>query len=206
MEETTWNAEEWRVMTMDELEAKEQLIGAARKALKGCIIAMLVASALLIASFVVADMSPQRAYAADLSAGQATLAVQASGKPYADVSTKVVDKGSVTAIAYVKAHKGFNGVIKGKRFYPLKTFTRAQFIKILTNFYGSSKVPVTASDVQHAKSAVTAKYATAKFVAVAKRIGIPIKWSGGKQKLSRASVAKYLKNFAAFDSAFRPKH
>lgn len=129
--------------------------------------------------------------------------VAAKNKPYVDVTAKTVDKTGRTAIKYVKAHKGFYKVVNGKRFYPEKTFTRAQYTKILRNLYGN-KVALSKS-----KAPVTGKYACDQLTKVAKDVfGVGIKWKSGngKAKLSRTAVANYVKTFATWNNGvFAPK-
>lgn len=162
---------------------------------------------------------PTNAYATELVAGQTqtqavsqTQAVQKTttraakaANPYKDViKGKTVDKIGYRAIKYVKAHKGYNGVIKkNARFYPTKSFTKAQFSRILRNLYGN-KVALSKS-----KAAVTGKYCCARLSSVAKNVfGVRIKWRAGdnKTKLSRTGVSNYIKTFAQWDNGlFAPK-
>ena len=126
-----------------------------------------------------------------------------SSTPYTDVNKSTVDKTGVAAVTFVKNHKGFTGVISGKRFYPTKSFTQAQFTKILRNLYGN-KVKLSKS-----KTAVTGKWACAQLQSVAKNIfGVKIKWiSGATNKvLSRVGVSNYIRVFATWEKGiFRPK-
>lgn len=135
--------------------------------------------------------------------GNASLTFAAS-RPYKDVTTKTIDKASIKSIRYVKKAGGFKGVIKGKKFYPNKKMTRRQYLMVLDNLY-PGKVEVTMNDLKKANKSVTEKYVTSKMVKVAKNFGMTITWEGGKKKLSRASVANYIKSFAEFDSAFAIK-
>lgn len=219
--------EEERIMAMTEWEAKKELMEV-RKALKWCIAAIFVAIAFLIATFVMADntsanvaqlIGAQKAYASELTTAQvapesATMVAQSvkaaktkntTGNPYKDViSGKTVDKTGYAAIKYVKAHKGFNGVITGKRFYPGKTFSQAKVTKILRNLYGS-KVTLSKS-----KTAATGKYVCTQLTKVAKNVfGVKMKWNAGSTstKLSRPGVANYIKTFATWQNGlFTPKN
>lgn len=129
-----------------------------------------------------------------------------SSKPYKDVSQKTVGKNAYTAIKYVKAHEGYIGFVKGKKFYPNKAITRRQFIVMLKNFYGEKKVPVGIWDVIYANKKATPKWATAKMVDVAKKFGMDITWNNNSsKKMSRALASRYLYVFASFDSAFKPR-
>lgn len=124
--------------------------------------------------------------------------------PYTDViSGKTVDKVGYNAVKYVKAHKGFTNVITGKRFYPTKTFTRAQYTKILRNLYGKTVA------LSKSKAAVTAKYACDQLTKVAKNtFGVKIKWKSGNggAKLSRTGCSNYIKTFATWSGGiFAPK-
>ena len=131
----------------------------------------------------------------------------ASSNPYSDVTKKSVGKSAYTAIKYVKKHQGYAGFVSGKKFYPKKAITRRQFIIMLKNFYGADKVPVTVGDVVSANAKATPKWATAKMVAVAKKgYGMNIKWDNkSKKAMSRALASQYLKIFADFDPAFKPR-
>ena len=136
--------------------------------------------------------------------GNFTMAFAAS-RPYKDVTRKQIDKKSIRSIRYLKKAGAFKGVIKGKKFYPNKKMTRRQYLKILKNLY-PGRVPVTKADKKKAKKKVTEYYVTHKMVKVAESYGITIKWDGSKKKkLSRASVANYVKSFAEFDPAFAIK-
>lgn len=129
-----------------------------------------------------------------------------SGNPYKDVTKKSVGKDAYTAIKYAKSHKGYVGFVKGKKFYPSKAITRRQFIIMLKNFYGESKVPVGIGDVINANKKATPKWATAKMVGVAKTgFGMDITWNdNSNKKMSRALASQYLYVFSHFDSAFKP--
>ena len=72
----------------------------------------------------------------------------AASNPYSDVTKKSVGKDAYNAITYIKAHKGYVHVISGKKFSPKKKITRKEFLIMLGNFYGDSRVPVTMSDVR----------------------------------------------------------
>lgn len=129
----------------------------------------------------------------------------ASSDPYKDVTKKAVGKSAYTAIKYVKAHKGYVGFVKGKKFYPRKSITRRQFIILLKNFYSEDKVPVGIGDVIYANKKATPKWATAKMVGVAKKFGMDITWNDNSKKaMSRALASQYLSIFAHFDKAFTP--
>lgn len=126
--------------------------------------------------------------------------------PYKDViKGKTVDAKGYNAIKYVKAHKGFNGVINSsKRFYPGKKFTQAQFTKILRNFYGNEVA------LSKSKTVVTGKWACTKLTKVAKDIfGVKMKWNAGatNTKLTRAGCSNYIRTFATWsDGLFAPEN
>ena len=220
MEKTFASKEQARIETMTEKEAKMELYKT-RKALKACIVAMVVAIVLLIAAFVVADMTPQRAYAANLTAGSVqTQSVAKAKAPYKDASAKKVGAYAARSIAFVKAHGGYKGIIKGThykkigkglykkvsgKFYPSKITSRGEFLHVLGNLYGSKNVPVSYNDVAKSGKAATDKWAKSKMIGVAKKLGIKITWAGTNKKLSRATAANYLYVFAHYDKAFMPK-
>lgn len=126
--------------------------------------------------------------------------------PYKDViKGKTVDAKGYNAIKYVKAHKGFNGVINSsKRFYPGKKFTQAQFTKILRNFYGNEVA------LSKSKTVVTGKWACTKLTKVAKDIfGVKMEWNAGatNTKLTRAGCSNYIRTFATWsDGLFAPEN
>lgn len=131
--------------------------------------------------------------------------VLAASNPYNDVTKRSVDDGSYTAIAYVKQHHGWDGgLIKKRRFYPNKYMTRREFILALYNLYGD-KIPVTVSDVINANTIVTSSYVCSKCVALSKILKYTIKWTGNGMKMKRKDVARYLKIFATYNSAFKPR-
>ena len=133
--------------------------------------------------------------------------VFAASKPYKDVSVSSVGKEGYNAICYVKRHGGYADVVKGNKFHPNKKMKRWEFLTMLSNFYGDDAVPVSMSDIRHANKAITEKYACKKMVAVAKKaFGMTITWKGGSKKLSRTLASQYLKVFAQFDPAFRPRY
>ena len=130
----------------------------------------------------------------------------AASNPYKDVTKKSVGKNAYNAIVYVKAHKGYVDVISGKKFQPRKKITRREFLTMLGNFYGDEKVPVTMEDVRKANKTITAKWACNKMVKLAKNgFGMDITWTGDKTVLTRALASQYLKVFADFDPAFKPR-
>ena len=129
-----------------------------------------------------------------------------AASPYKDVTKKSVGKNAYTAVTYIKAHHGYNHVIKGSKFKPNKKMTRRDFLMVLGNLYGYSKVPVSLKDIRYANSAVTEAYACEKMVALAEKgFGMSITWDGGKKKLSRALASQYIKSLIDFDEAFVPK-
>ena len=133
------------------------------------------------------------------------MTASAASNPYTDVTKKSVGKDAYNAITYVKSHGGYSGVISGKKFKPYKKITRAEFLIMLANFYGDKNVPVTMTDVRKANKTITAKYACGKMVDVAEKLGIEITWGGNNTVLTRALASQYLRNFAKFDSAFKPR-
>ena len=179
----------------------------------------------------VCALTPTQAHATDLTAGKLSLTTQAStaktvttaGKaknPYPDVTVKTVGKYAYNAIKFVKAHGGYKGVVSGTKyvkqknglykkvtgkFYPKKTVTKREFVYVLANLYGNKKVSVSTDDMKNANKPATEKWARAKMVATAKKLGYPIKWGGGKStKLTRASAANYLYVFGNFNKKLTP--
>ena len=185
-----------------------------------CVYWAVVGLALVLVMAICGIATPAKAHAAESSGAQLVaaksqvLTTQSSKKvtaaktkvtnPYTDViSGKTVDKTGYNAVKYVKAHKGFTNVITGKRFYPTKTFTRAQYTKILRNLYGNTVA------LSKSKTAVTAKYACDQLTKVAKNtFGVKIKWKSGNgsAKLSRTGCSNYIKTFATWSGGiFAPK-
>ncbi len=180
----------------------------------------------------VCALTPPQAHAADLTAGKLSLTTQASTaktvttageakNPYPDVTVKTVGKYAYNSIKFVKAHGGYKGVIPNARyvrqpnglykyvaakFHPKKTVSKREFVYVLSNLYGNKKVSVSVADMKNANKPATEKWARAKMVTTAKKLGYPIKWDGGKStKLTRASAANYLYVFAIYNSKLMPK-
>ena len=129
------------------------------------------------------------------------LNVFAAAKPYKDVSKKSVGKDALVAITAIKGYGGYNGVVKGKKFYPQKKATRNWTYKVLKNLYGKDKVP----SRKNLDKKATPRWLTSLLVAIAEKIGIPITWDDNSKKaLSRALCSQYIKVFIDFDSAFKP--
>ncbi len=134
------------------------------------------------------------------------MSVLAASNPYKDVKKSTVGKDAYNAIVYVKAHGGYKDVISGKKFYPKKNITRREFLTMLGNFYGDKKIPVTMADIRKGNKKITAKWACAKMCEVAEYgFGMSITWEGNNKVLTRALASQYLKVFASFDSAFKPR-
>ena len=77
---------------------------------------------------------------------------------------------------------------------------------MLGNFYGDKKIPVTMADIRKGNKKITAKWACAKMCEVAEYgFGMSITWEGNNKVLTRALASQYLKVFASFDSAFKPR-
>ena len=136
------------------------------------------------------------------------MSVSAKSLPYKDCGKKKVGKNARQAITYVYKHKGYSGIVsrKAKRLKPFKKITRREFLMMLSNFYGDDKVPVDTSDILKMNKKATAKWACQKMVGVAKKgYGMTITWEGNNQVLTRALACQYLKIFADFDPAFKPR-
>lgn len=61
--------------------------------------------------------------------------------PYTDVTKKTVHKNQWPTVMWCKAHGAYNGVYKGKKFYPKKVVLKCEFAKNLANLYGKGKIP-----------------------------------------------------------------
>lgn len=168
----------------------------ARSVFWGILIALFTATVLTVAI----SATPTQAFATN---SLTTASTKTSANPYTDVNSKTVDKTGIAAVKYIKAHKGYKGVINGTRFYPNKIMTQAEFTKILRNLYGS-KVKLSTS-----KTAVTGKWACAQLQSVAKNVfGVKIKWTSGAatKKLTRVGASNYIKVFATWENGlFKPK-
>ena len=135
------------------------------------------------------------------------ISVSAASNPYKDVTKKSVGTANLNAISYVKAHKGYSGIIKGKKFSPNKKITKREFIAVLANLYGKKNIPVNIGDVLGANQKVTPKWACNKLSATASRLGeMKVTWSKlPKGTLSRADAARYIKVFVGIDKRLVPK-
>ena len=173
-------------------------------------------------------LASARAYAATLTTGvasstKATVTQSVKANPYPDVTIKTVGKTAWQSIKFVKSKKGYRGIVggtsykkvivNGKTYYqkvtpkfkPWKKVTRAEFLHTLGNLYGGKKIPVSYNDIKNANKIVTGKFVCAKMVAVAKRLGLSITWTGQNVKLNRASLANYISVFAHYNKALMPK-
>lgn len=130
--------------------------------------------------------------------------VFAGGNPYRDVTTRKVDTNSYSAIVYVKDYNGWKGLTKKGKLYPNRYMTRREFLKVLHNLYGD-KVPATIIDVLCANGKITASYVCNKLAELSKVLGYPIKWNGTSMKMRRTDVARYIKIFATYNSALKPR-
>ena len=189
----------------------------------------LVVAMFIIVVAMIVGLAPMQAQAdtgTKLTAGTVTtststaLTTQAStANPYPDVTIKKVGKYAWNSIKFVKAHGGYKGVIRGTyykkvkgglykkvkgKFQPNKKVTYKEFLAVLANLYGESKVPVSYTDVKNANKTITAKYACNKMVKVAKNLGVNITWKAKKTSLNRASAANYLYVFATYNSKLMP--
>ena len=123
-----------------------------------------------------------------------TVAFATTSYPYRDVNPRTIDRASIKSISFLKKEGAFKGVFS-KKFHPNKTMTRRQFLMIIDNLY-PGKVSVRMADIRRANKPVTERYVTKKLVGVADKLDHPIEWDGGSKKLSRATVANYVVNFA----------
>lgn len=176
-------------------------------------------------------LASTKAHAATLTTGEIsgtkTVVAQSTKtkatNPYPDVTIKTVGKTAWQSIKFVKSKKGYRGIVggtsykkvivNGKTYYqkvtpkfkPWKKVTRAEFLHTLGNLYGGKKIPVNYNDIKNANKIVTGKYVCTKMVAVAKRLGLSITWTGQNIKLNRASLANYISVFAHYNKALMPK-
>ena len=87
---------------------------------------------------------------AKLTRARLAVTLAAIRPPYAaDVSPAKIGKERSDAINWVKAHKGYKGVITTKNFSPNKKVTKKELVKILTNLYGRENVLVWSSDIEY---------------------------------------------------------
>lgn len=119
--------------------------------------------------------------------------------PYKDIILKyTVCNMEYRDICWLKKHHAFDGVIKGKYFYPNKYMTKKQFLKMCINIFGKKHVPVTKSDKKNYKKTFSTAWAIKKLNAIEKKQGgvrtcLPYIQS---KKVSRLRAAIYL-----YDSA-----
>ncbi len=92
--------------------------------------------------------------------------------PYKDIVLyDTVDKLDYKHICWLKKHHAFDGVIKGKYFYPYKYMTKKQFLKMCINIFGKKYVPVTKSDKKNYKKTFSTVWAIKKLNAIEKKQG-----------------------------------
>ncbi|MBQ3433250.1 hypothetical protein IJG22_03080 [Candidatus Saccharibacteria bacterium] len=124
--------------------------------------------------------------------------------PYKDVNAKTVDAKGIESIAYIKKHSGWKAIVKNGKLNPNRIMTRREFLIVLHNLYGSA-VTVTVADLKAANKKLTSAYACNRMVDLSKVLKYPIKWTGTKDKLTRAGAARYIHVFATFNAALAPK-
>lgn len=132
-------------------------------------------------------------------------AAKKSKRPYKDVTLKTVDKSSYTAIKYVKKYKGWQGLVKNGRLYPNRYMTKHELYVVLHNLYGT-KVPasvVTACKGKKVK--MSTQFVRDQLITLGKSLGLQIKWGGNSYVMRRKDVARQIKIFAEYDSAFTPR-
>lgn len=140
-----------------------------------------------------------------LSAPTTVFAAKKSKGVYKDVTTKSVDNKSYTAIKDIKRYHGWDGLIRNGKFYPNRYMTKHELYVVLRNLYGS-KVPysvVVACKGEKAK--MSTQFVRNVLIALAKNLGVTIKWSGSSYKMKRKDVARQIEIFIKYNSAFVPK-
>lgn len=128
-------------------------------------------------------------------------------RPYKDLVAPKAFWLTVRDTAYLKAHKAFKGVIKGKYFYPRKKYKRKEFIKVLQNLYGKKKVPITKSDKQKWNKKISHYWAMEKLAAVAKNLGVEVRVRKPymNSTLERGSGSTILTQFCSLHKKLRPR-
>ena len=124
---------------------------------------------------------------------------------YTDVTKESVGKKAYQAITYLSQHHVYDDLFTGKKFKPYKKITRGEFIIMLVNSYGIENVPISEKDLKKWNKKIRAEYACDKFVRVAKRLGMSIKWEGDNTVLTRALASQYTKVFVDFSKLFKPR-
>ncbi len=128
-----------------------------------------------------------------------------AANPFKDVTKSSVDSASYSAIVYVKAHKGWNGLTSKGKVKPNAYMKRWEFIKMLYYMYGEKFVPSSIWDSINANMTCDSKYVINKYVELSKKLGYPIKWSGNSTKMKRKDVARYAKIFGTYHKKLAPK-
>ena len=126
--------------------------------------------------------------------------------PYNDVGP-ASGAYSFKAIKYLKAHKAFKGIVKGKNYKPDKFTNRHEFLKALVNLYGKKNVPISATDKKKFKKKITPNWVFKKLNQVAKKLGGPTRQVGDLMVIpvTREWMAVYIYDFCRLDKKFRPK-
>ncbi len=173
-----------------------------------------VAAVTMAIVMMLAVATPKTVYAASntttktVAASQTTKTTSAkttSSNPYSDVSKATVGKTALESIEYIKNHGGYRW-LTSKKFKPSKSMTRREFVMTLGDLYGADVVPLGYNDIKNANAAVTDKWAKAKMVDVADKLGVELIWGNRtKKKLSRASAANWIYTFCTYDEALAPK-
>ena len=135
-------------------------------------------------------------------------AAGAAKKPFKDVTVQSVGKDAYVAVCEVKKHHGFDGIFEGKKLKPYVKIRRCEFLGLLINYFGFKNVPITEADIKKGNKPITASWAAAKMVAVAKKLGVSITWDEkSKTKLTRVGACQYLKVFTDFQdgTVFKPR-
>ena len=131
----------------------------------------------------------------------------AAASPYSDISKRGIGEYAYKSIRYIKNHKGFKGVIKGKNYYPRKFTTRKEFLKVLVNLYGKKYVPITATDKKKYNKRINPKWIRKKLNAVAKKLGGPTREVSDllNVPVTRDGMAVYIYEFCHLNKKFKPR-
>ncbi len=131
-----------------------------------------------------------------------------AARPYKDVyNNKNVGSFTYKAIKYLKKHHAFDGVVKGKKFYPDKTITVKDCLKIFINLYGKKNVPISKADRANYKKKARLRWFAKKIKAVSKKLGGgTVNWYPPLNlRLTRGIAACEIYGYLVYDFKLKPR-
>ncbi len=113
--------------------------------------------------------------------------------PYKDMTVRYIGIDGYKAAKYLKKHKVYKGVVKGKYLHPFKKVKRGEFLKMLSNYVGKENVPITKTDKKKINKTATAVWAMKKIYAVSEKMGKGTDdWYPANFTLTRYFASRYI--------------